>query len=198
MRKPPRPKNAPILTARLFARVIFSASIIVVGTLFMYLQQTIDDGGLSRRDQTMVSPFVRTRALLYCSHFLFAPLVPQAEFLFPRSLPPSLFPSSQTFTTFVFLDLASAIQNRGLGCRFLQNRMLFLTCSVSFFAQLGLIYIPLMQGVFQTEALSGRDLVTVLSLGVTSLTLHEFRRIYERGLSAKEDREMERGEGGMA
>ena len=60
MRKPPRPKNAPILTARLFARVIFSASIIVVGTLFMYLQQTIDDGGLSRRDQTMVSPFVST------------------------------------------------------------------------------------------------------------------------------------------
>lgn len=71
MRKPPRPKNAPILTARLFARVIFSASIIVVGTLFMYLQQTIDDGGLSRRDQTMVSLvvlplFVSSRPL---SHF---------------------------------------------------------------------------------------------------------------------------------
>lgn len=50
-----------------------------------------------------------------------------------------------------------------------------------------------MQGVFQTAALSGRDLGTVLCLGVTSLTLHEGRRIYERGLAREEE-----AVGGMA
>jgi Ca2+-transporting ATPase len=55
MRRRPRAKNAPILTARLFARVLFSASIIITGTLWMYIAQTAEDHDLSRRDQTMVS-----------------------------------------------------------------------------------------------------------------------------------------------
>ena len=55
MRRRPRAKNAPILTARLFARVLFSASIIISGTLWMYIAQTAEDNDLSRRDQTMVS-----------------------------------------------------------------------------------------------------------------------------------------------
>lgn len=97
--------------------------------------------------------------------------------------------SFQTFTTFVFLDLASAIQNRGLGCSFFANRMLFLTCGISFVAQLALIYVPFMQGVFQTKALGIRDFLTVLGWGLASLTLHEGRRLYERKLNAESDRE---------
>jgi Ca2+-transporting ATPase len=64
MRRPPRAKNAPILTRRLFARVLFSASIIVVGVLYMYFQQTVEDGRLSKRDQTMVSSVPSRRARL--------------------------------------------------------------------------------------------------------------------------------------
>ncbi|CDZ96883.1 calcium-transporting atpase [Phaffia rhodozyma] len=146
MKRPPRPRNAPILSKRLFARVFFSAAIIVVGTLYMFLQET-QDGRLSRRDQTM------------------------------------------TFTTFVFLDLASAIQNRGLSCRLVQNKMLFLTCSISFLAQLGLIYLPFLQGVFQTQALSLRDFGTVLAFGLGSVTLHEGRRMWERSIIEEEDKE---------
>lgn len=55
MRRPPRRKDAPILTGRLLGRVGFGSAIIVVGTMGMYLSQMVGDGGLSRRDQTMVS-----------------------------------------------------------------------------------------------------------------------------------------------
>ncbi|KDQ20251.1 hypothetical protein BOTBODRAFT_51572 [Botryobasidium botryosum FD-172 SS1] len=141
MRRPPRPKNAPIITSRLLTRVLFSASMIVIGTLFVYIHE-LSDGSMSRRDQTM------------------------------------------TFTCFVFLDLASALQNRGLGCGLFQNRMLITTVSVSFIVQLALIYVPAMQTVFQTEALSSHDLMTLLLLGATSMGLHEVRRRYERAKSA--------------
>ncbi|KAI0774913.1 calcium-transporting ATPase [Trametes elegans] len=142
MRRPPRRKNAPIISKRLIYRVLFSASIIVVGTLFVYIYALSDDQGMSRREQTM------------------------------------------TFTCFVFLDLVSAVQNRGLGCGLLQNRMLVSTVSTSFVVQLALIYVPFLQSIFQTEALSLFDLSTLLALGAVSAALHEARRRYERALNA--------------
>ncbi|WVW84125.1 calcium-transporting P-type ATPase, PMR1-type [Kwoniella bestiolae CBS 10118] len=137
MRRPPRRKGDHVLSRRLIGRVAFSATMIVLGTLYIYLRE-ISDGSMSRRDQTM------------------------------------------TFTGFVFLDLVSALQNRGLTCTIFKNKMLFLTISISFFVQLLLIYLPILQHIFQTEALSLRDLFTLLGLGVTSASLHEVRRWYER------------------
>jgi P-type Ca2+ transporter type 2C len=54
MRQPPRRKGEPIITRRLLQRVLFSASIIVFGTAFVYAHALGDDT-LSRRDQTLVS-----------------------------------------------------------------------------------------------------------------------------------------------
>lgn len=53
MRKPPRSKDEPIISRRLLGRVLFSASIIVFGTLFIYAY-ALNDARMSRRDQTMV------------------------------------------------------------------------------------------------------------------------------------------------
>ncbi|KAG8930042.1 High affinity Ca2+/Mn2+ P-type ATPase-like protein [Tulasnella sp. 418] len=145
MKRPPRKKDAPIISPRLVSRVMFSASIIVLGTLFVYIYE-LSDGRMSRRDQTM------------------------------------------TFTCFVFLDLASALQNRGLNCGLGQNRMLLTTVSISFLVQLALIYVPFMQTIFQTEGLALHDLVTLLMLAFTSLCLHEGRRRYERRIDADLDR----------
>lgn len=78
----------------------------------------------------------------------------------------------------------SAIQNRGLGCGLFQNGMLLSTVSVSFLVQLALIYVPFMQAIFQTEALSRRDVLTLLLLAVVAFILHEGRRRYERSLDA--------------
>ncbi|SCZ97031.1 BZ3501_MvSof-1269-A2-R1_Chr1-2g00902 [Microbotryum saponariae] len=92
---------------------------------------------------------------------------------------------TMTFTSFVFLDLASALQNRGLHTALLSppqqvNRMLLITVGTSFLVQLSLIYVPFLQAVFQTEALSFRDLSVLLMLGAGSMTLHEMRRRWER------------------
>ena len=57
MRRPPRKKNAPIITQKLLWRVLFSASIIVIGTLFVYMF-VLDDNSMSKREQTMVCEFL--------------------------------------------------------------------------------------------------------------------------------------------
>ncbi|CAK5281921.1 unnamed protein product [Mycena citricolor] len=137
MRRPPRKKDAPIITRRLLYRVLFSASIIVVGTLFVYMF-ALQDETMSRREQTM------------------------------------------TFTCFVFLDLVSAVQNRGIGCGLTQNKMLVTTVSISALSQLALVYVPFMQAVFQTAALDMGDLGVILALAGVSFVLHEARRRYER------------------
>ncbi|GAA5870406.1 hypothetical protein JCM16303_001993 [Sporobolomyces ruberrimus] len=140
MKRPPRPKNAPIITRRLMYRVSFSATMIILGVLFV-LARELGDGSDLARDQTM------------------------------------------TFTSFVFLDLASALQNRGLNVPLLQgniNKMLLLAVSASFLVQLSLIYIPFLQSVFQTQALSLRDLTVLLVLGGCSMSIHEWRRRWER------------------
>ncbi len=98
----------------------------------------------------------------------------------------SLCGESQTFSCFVFLDLISAIQNRGLGCGPTQNRMLIVTVAISFLSQLGLIYIPFMQAIFQTEALPLDDLLLLFALAGSSFALHEGRRWYERALNQSE------------
>lgn len=140
MRKPPRRRDEDIISRRVVGRVIFSASVIVFGTLFIYAT-ALGDSRMSSRDQTM------------------------------------------TFTCFVFLDLVSALQNRGLGCSLTQNRMLITTVGVSFIVQLALIYVPVMQSVFQTEALASTDLMTLLVLAFTAFVVHEGRRRYERYLN---------------
>ena len=64
MKRPPRPKTAPILTERLLYRVAFSASVIICGVLFI-LARDQGDGSDLARDQTMVR---RSGYLL--SHFM--------------------------------------------------------------------------------------------------------------------------------
>lgn len=55
MRKRPRKKEESVLTKRLLMRIGFSATIIVVGTLTIYVSELTGDGFADQRDQTMVS-----------------------------------------------------------------------------------------------------------------------------------------------
>lgn len=100
---------------------------------------------------------------------------------------------TMTFSAFVFLDLVSALQNRGLHVGLLPqhgqryNRVLLITVSISAISQLAIVYVPLLQGVFQTVGLSFRDLGVLMGLGGTSFGLHELRRRYERKIEAQID-----------
>jgi Ca2+-transporting ATPase len=64
--------------------------------------------------------------------------------------------------------------------------MLLITVAVSFLSQLGLVYVPFMQRIFQTEALPMDDLLLLFVLAAASFALHEARRRYERSLSQSE------------
>ena len=52
MNKPPRKKDAPMITRRLLYKVAVSAFVIVVGTIFVYITE-MTDGEVTRHDSTM-------------------------------------------------------------------------------------------------------------------------------------------------
>lgn len=64
--------------------------------------------------------------------------------------------------------------------------MLVTTVSISAITLLALVYVPMMQSIFQTAALSFSDLSVILSLAGVSFGLHEVRRRMEREANAKE------------
>lgn len=108
----------------------------------------------------------------------------------------------QTFTCFVLLDLTSAVQNRGLTTPLLANRMLVTTVGVSFVVQMALIYIPFLQGIFQTTSLGLSDLLLLLFIAGLAAGAHEARRRYEvrlrqSGRDGEEDEDEEDEEGGV-
>lgn len=59
MKRPPRKRTDAIITRRLVMRILFSASLIVLGTIWVYWGELADDGFADARDQTMVSLFAR-------------------------------------------------------------------------------------------------------------------------------------------
>ncbi|KAI9622643.1 hypothetical protein KEM48_007132 [Puccinia striiformis f. sp. tritici PST-130] len=141
-----------------------------------------------------------------------------------------------TFTSFVFLDLISAIQNRGLNVDLIprsikrsikgffqfkllgffnrgsrkiyqpvnqhhhhltnrieqhqiktHNPILLLTVLFSFLSLLGIIYLPVLQKIFQTQNLNQRDLKLLFYLGSFSFFCHEIRRFIERKIEKNEN-----------
>jgi Ca2+-transporting ATPase len=64
--------------------------------------------------------------------------------------------------------------------------MLLTTVSISLLTQLALVYVPFLQAIFQTAALSRRDLGVIFLLAGCSFGLHEVRRRWER--SGEEER----------
>lgn len=146
MRRPPRPKDAPVVTRRLLYRTIFSAALITLFTFFVFLfERPAGEVDGDKRDATM------------------------------------------TFTCFVFLDLVSVVQNRGPLTGITENLMLLWTVGASFGAQMLIVYFPLLQDVFLTQALALNDLLFLLVLAAVTFGLHEARRVYERAEIAQED-----------
>ncbi|TVY27920.1 Calcium-transporting ATPase [Lachnellula hyalina] len=53
MTRPPRKRNAPVLTWPLITRVLTSAAIIMIGTMAVYTHEMLTDGEVTKRDTTM-------------------------------------------------------------------------------------------------------------------------------------------------
>lgn len=59
MSRPPRQRDAPMLTSKVIKRVLTQACVILIGTMSVYVME-MSDGKVTARDTTMVSPFPPT------------------------------------------------------------------------------------------------------------------------------------------
>ena len=140
MSRPPRARDAPVLTTPLIKRVLTSALVITLGTMAVYIYE-MADGVISKRDTTM------------------------------------------TFTCFVLFDMFNALNCRsesksvlrgevGLAINTLFN---WAVCG-SLAGQVAVIYLPWLQGVFQTEGLGWGDLAGLVCLSSSVFWVDEGRK----------------------
>lgn len=89
--------------------------------------------------------------------------------------------TTMTFTCFVFFDMFNALASRSptksiFEIGFFTNKMFNMSVGGSILGQLAVIYLPFLQRVFQTEALSLGDLVTLTALASTVWIAEEIRK----------------------
>lgn len=141
MNKPPRKRNDKILTQQVIKRVLQSAAMIIVGTLYVFVRE-MQDNQITARDTTM------------------------------------------TFTCFVLFDMFNALSCRHYSKSIfdmgLTNKMFNLAVAGSLLGQLCAIYVPFFQSIFQTEALSLKDLLGLLLVTSTVFIGDELRKYLVR------------------
>lgn len=157
MTLPPRSRNARVLTKRLIRRVLTSASLIMLGTLAIYIREMggvdphsmysppLGGGRVTRRDTTM------------------------------------------TFTTFVLFDMFNALTCRSESksilfgeLRMFSNKMFNYAVAGSLMGQACVIYLPFLQRVFQTEALGLGDLVQLVAIASSVFWVDEGRKFLRK------------------
>lgn len=145
MNRPPRPKQARVLTKALLQRVLQSASLIMFGTLLTYLHEMSIDSIVTARDTTM------------------------------------------TFTCFVLFDMFNALTCRSESKSVLKgeigifsNRMFNYAVGGSLCGQAMVVYFPMLQRVFQTEALGLLDWVGLILVASCVFWVDEGRKLWKR------------------
>lgn len=94
--------------------------------------------------------------------------------------------TTMTFTCFVFFDMFNALASRSatksvFEIGFFSNKMFNMSVGGSILGQLAVIYVPFLQGVFQTEALSLKDLILLTAIASTVWIAEEVRKyVYKR------------------
>jgi Ca2+-transporting ATPase len=163
MTLPPRSRNARVLTKPLIRRVLTSASLIMLGTLAIYVHEMGDDNPLS------IIPRTNTGSKNSSSK-----TVTRRD-------------TTMTFTTFVLFDMFNALTCRSesksilLGeLRMFSNKMFNYAVAGSLMGQACVIYLPFLQKVFQTEALGLWDLVRLITLASSVFWVDEGRKLWER------------------
>eukprot|EP01106_Pelomyxa_sp_JSP_P012932 TRINITY_DN3719_c0_g1_i2.p1 TRINITY_DN3719_c0_g1~~TRINITY_DN3719_c0_g1_i2.p1 ORF type:complete len:169 (-),score=36.47 TRINITY_DN3719_c0_g1_i2:82-588(-) len=134
---PPRSPSAPVVDTRVIAKIIMSAFIMVVGTMSIFLW-TIPGSYKALAEMNEASKNATTVG----------------------------------FTTFVMFQLFNAYNCRSLSksvfsLGLLSNVYLLLSVGAALLTQMAVIYVPFLQLVFKTEALSWPDLLRCI--GVASL-----------------------------
>lgn len=152
LREGPRPRNARVLHPRLLRRVLQSAAVILIGTLFTYVSN------LTAADLAAHSVSDRDTTLTFTQFVLFD----MFNALTCRSSTKSV--------------LRGEVPLWGEG----SNTMFNYAVLGSLLGQAMVIYFPPLQRVFQTEALSLFDLIKLVIMASTVLWVDEARKWWEK------------------
>ncbi|KAG7197383.1 hypothetical protein KM043_018489 [Ampulex compressa] len=144
LKQKPRNTKEPMITRHLIVNVLLSATIIILGTLWVYNREMTTDGNTAR-DTTM------------------------------------------TFTCFVFFDMFNALSCRSqtkyiFTIGLWSNKMFLVAVTLSVIGQMLVIYFPPLQRVFQTEALSAKDILFLVALTSSVFIISEMKKFLERQL----------------
>ena len=166
MTRPPRAKNARVLTPALIRRVVTSASLIMVGTLIIYLRE-MGDETTSRSLTDAVGS----------GHETHQKVVTRRD-------------TTMTFTCFVLFDMFNALTCRSESKSVLRgqiklfgNKMFNYAVAASLAGQACVIYLPWLQRIFQTEALGFWDFVLLIGIASSVFWVDEGRKyLQNRGI----------------
>ncbi|KAL5263253.1 hypothetical protein ACHWQZ_G008588 [Mnemiopsis leidyi] len=100
--------------------------------------------------------------------------------------------TTMTFTCFIFFDMFNALSCRSLTKSVLQinifgNTTFLFAISASILSLFGLIYVPFLQTIFQTEALAFNDILTLICLSSTVLIVDECFKLFLRAIACVDD-----------
>ncbi|XP_015110442.1 calcium-transporting ATPase type 2C member 1 isoform X2 [Diachasma alloeum] len=93
--------------------------------------------------------------------------------------------TTMTFTCFVFFDMFNALSCRSqtksiFTIGFLSNKMFLVAVTLSVIGQMLVIYFPPLQSVFQTEALTAKDIIFLVGLTSSVFIISEIKKFLER------------------
>lgn len=169
MNLPPRSKSASVLTKPLIRRVLTSATVIMLGTLVVYVHEMIDEP-----PSTFSTLSTYTSSIGSIHHHK----APSSKLVTRRD-------TTMTFTTFVLFDMFNALTCRSESksvlfgeMRLFGNKMFNYAVAGSLMGQLCVIYLPFLQKVFQTEGLWAGDLAMLVCLASTVFWVDEARKFY--------------------
>lgn len=146
MGRPPRPKQARVLTKPLIQRVLTQASMIMLGTLAIYIYEMGDADTLGKRVVTAHD-------------------------------------TTMTFTCFVLFDMFNALTCRSESKSVLRGELSLFGNNMFNYAVMGslagqacVIYLPMLQGIFQTEALGLGHLMKLVIISSSVFWVDEGRK----------------------
>ncbi|XP_048526584.1 calcium-transporting ATPase type 2C member 1 isoform X2 [Dendroctonus ponderosae] len=98
--------------------------------------------------------------------------------------------TTMTFTCFVFFDMWNALSYRSQTKSVFQiglfsNTFFLVAVGACVLGQLLVVYVPPLQGVFQTEALTALDMAFLVGLSSSVWVFSEFKKLFERLLDKK-------------
>jgi Ca2+-transporting ATPase len=144
-RIPPRDPKAPLVSLRIVGKICSAATIIVLGTLFVFLRDIPEDIGIPLHELNETPLHASTMAF---TTFVFF----------------------QLFSAFNCRSLTQSVFQIGL----FSNKVLLVVLGLSALVQLAVVYLPFLQIIFHTVPLSFSELVFCIAVSSLVWVVDEF------------------------